>query len=107
MNPIYLDLHIHTSDDPDSPNTNYNLNDLKTGVEKFAGVENCLISITDHNFINETVYIKAVSVFLNLILGVELHIRNYPEAPLYHCHMLFNVQEINADVIKNMYTFRG
>jgi hypothetical protein len=102
MNPIYLDVHIHTSDDPDSPNTNYNLSKLKIGVEKYANEQNCLLSITDHNFINEPVYLKAVNCFSNLILGVELHIRNYPEAPSYHCHILFNVPEINADVIQNI-----
>jgi hypothetical protein len=102
MNPIYLDVHIHTSDDPDVPNTNYNLSKLMIGVEKYANEQNCLLSITDHNFINEPVYLKAVNCFSNLILGVELHIRNYPEAPSYHCHILFNVPEINADVIQNI-----
>ena len=102
MNPIYLDLHIHTSNDPDSPNSNYNLNTLKSGVEKIAGGNNYLISFTDHNFINETVYIDAIKFFSNLILGVELHIRNYSEAPSYHCHILFNIQEINTIEIRNI-----
>jgi len=100
MNPIYLDLHIHTSQDPDSPNKNYDLKTLKSKLECCAGGDSYLISLTDHNFINETIYLRAVDCLANLILGVELHIRNYKDSPPYHCHILFNVEQINAEKIR-------
>ena len=73
-------------------------------VNSTLNVEEPLISITDHNFINETVYLNATVLFLNLILGAELHIRNYPDAPPYHCHILFNIQSINTDEIRKINT---
>lgn len=102
MNPIYVDIHIHTSDNPDSLNLHYDLRTLKRGIESIAGGDNYLVSITDHNVVNEKVYIQAVSELANIILGVELHIRNYPEAPPYHCHILFNLKKINTDEIRKI-----
>ena len=40
MNPIYVDFHIHTSDDPDSPNKNYNIKALIKSIELYAGGAN-------------------------------------------------------------------
>jgi hypothetical protein len=102
MNTIYLDIHIHTSDNPDSLTHNYDIEALKRGIESIAGGNNYLVSLTDHNVINEKIYLQAVTDLANLILGVELHIRNYPEAPPYHCHLLFNLEEINADNIRKI-----
>jgi len=102
MNPIYLDIHIHTSDDPDLLNLNYDLKTLKNGIESIAGSDNYLVSLTDHNVINEKIYLQAVNHLANLILGVELHIRNYPEAPPYHCHILFNLEQITAIEIQKI-----
>jgi len=57
------------------------------------------ISLTDHNTINKKIYLEAVGLFDHLILGVELHIRNYEDARPYHCHILFDLDEINEAAI--------
>lgn len=59
MEPIYLDLHIHTSDDPNNLNVNYDLDLLISKVTEVAGGSNFLVSFTDHNVINEKVYLEA------------------------------------------------
>ena len=102
MNPIYLDIHIHTSYNPDSLNTNYDLVALKNGIESISGGQDYLVSLTDHNVINEKVYLRAINELANIILGVELHIRNYLEAPPYHCHILFNLDQITAVNIRKI-----
>lgn len=104
MNPVYLDIHIHTSDNPDSLNANYDIGALKKGIESIAGGEDYLISLTDHNAINENAYLRAANELGHIILGVELHIRNYHQSPPYHCHMLFNFDQIAADEIKKINT---
>ncbi len=102
MEPVFIDFHIHTSSNFESPNENYNLAALKAGIEKIAGDQPYLISLTDHNFINRKVYLEAVQEIENILLGVELHIRNYPECKPYHCHMIFNVQDISEAVIDDV-----
>ena len=88
MDPVYLDLHIHTSDDPDRLNEQYDLETLISKVEAVAGGSNFLISLTDHNVLNEKVYLKAAQrIPKNIILGIELHIRAHSDvdAKAYHC----------------------
>lgn len=102
MEPVYLDLHIHTSPNFEKPNEDYNLNDLKSGIEKIANGAPYLISITDHNFVNKKIYLKALNEIKNLLLGVELHIRNYKECKPYHCHIIFNVNKIDEAVIDDI-----
>jgi hypothetical protein len=102
MNPVYLDLHIHTSDDPDNLNPDYNLELLVENINKYTNNSTFLISITDHNTINKTVYLKAVELGLNILIGVELHIKNYPDCPPYHCHIYFNLNEITPDIIDDI-----
>ena len=58
MNPIYIDLHIHTSEDPNSLNKSYNINLLEKNIRKFTSNSDYLISLTDHNTINEDIYLK-------------------------------------------------
>jgi len=53
MDPVYLDLHIHTSKNPNSLNENYDLDTLINKVEDAAQGSNFLISFTDHNTINK------------------------------------------------------
>ena len=101
MNPIYLDIHIHTSDNPDSLNTSYDLASLESAIESICGGDNYLVSFTDHNIVNEKVYVKAIKELANIILGVELHIRNYTQAPPYHCHILFNFIHLLKDFVIN------
>ena len=107
MNPVYLDLHIHTSGDPRSLNENYDLDTLIKNVREKAQGDDFLISLTDHNTINEKVYLKAAkSVGDNLILGVELHIQTHQDEPTkaYHCHIYFNFdgKEIDSKSIKDI-----
>ena len=99
MEPVFLDFHIHTSSNFEVPNESYDLAALKTGIESIADGSPYLISISDHNFINKKIYLKAANEIQNILLGVELHIRNYDECKPYHCHIIFNVQDINDEVI--------
>lgn len=105
MIPIYLDLHIHTSDDPENLNKKYDLDTLISKIEETAQGEDFLISLTDHNTINEEVYLDAAKKLNGkIILGVELHIKAYEgnDTSSYHCHIYFNLEEINSDVIQDL-----
>lgn len=102
MKPVFIDFHIHTSGDPNKPNQNYEIEILKQKIEEIADGDEFLISLTDHNFVNKTAYLKAVKVIDNLLLGAELHVRNFPEANPYHCHILFNCDEITGEVIDDV-----
>lgn len=112
MGPIYTDIHIHTSDNPDSINTNYNVSVLADKITAVSGGAHCLISLTDHNTINKKAYLDFLNLgrpSFTLLLGVELHVHNYPEAPAYHCHAIFKspiteeqIDKINA-VLDELY----
>lgn len=107
MHPVYLDLHIHTSKDPNNLNQNYDLDTLINRVSEKAGGNEYLISITDHNTINEKVYLEAFNKIGNkLILGVELHIQTHrgQDSKAYHCHIYFDFDgaEITSDIIKDI-----
>lgn len=106
MEPIYIDIHVHTSDDPDKLNTSYDINTLFSKITSYGQNAMCLLSLTDHNTINKKAYIDALELKnpkIKLLLGAELHIHNYVEAPAYHCHILFksditeeSIDKINA-----------
>lgn len=106
MEPIYIDIHVHTSDDPDKLNTSYDINTLFSKITSSGQNAMCLLSLTDHNTINKKAYIDALELKnpkIKLLLGAELHIHNYVEAPAYHCHILFksditeeSIDKINA-----------
>ncbi len=102
MRPVFLDFHIHTSSNFESPNEDYDLLELKSSVERIANGSPYLISITDHNFVNKKVYLEAVREIENILLGVELHVRNYKECKPYHCHIIFNISDINEQVINDV-----
>jgi hypothetical protein len=102
MDPVFIDFHIHTSDNPENLNNSYDIEMLKTKIEEIAGEAEYLISITDHNTINKPVYLKAIQTIEHILLGVELHIRNYDTAKPYHCHLLFNIKEIDAPTIDDI-----
>lgn len=91
MQPVYIDLHIHTSEDANHPNENYDVAELVSQIKRQNGDAPFMISLTDHNTINKTAYLKAKSLGINLVLGVELHIQNREEVKSYHCHIYFNV----------------
>lgn len=102
MNPIYIDLHIHTSENPNQINENYDLECLINKIKKYNNDSDFLISLTDHNAINKSAYLKAVELGINIILGVELHIKNYENAPAYHCHIYFDLGSITETVINDL-----
>lgn len=89
LEPVYLDLHIHTSKDPDQLNAAYDIATLQEKVQECAMGAPYLISLTDHNTINKVAYLDAASLFPHLLIGAELHVRNYQDEPPYHCHIFF------------------
>lgn len=101
MQPIYIDLHIHTSENANNLNTNYDIAELVGQIKKLNGDSPFMISLTDRNTINKSAYLKAQNLGLNLIIGVELHIQNRAEAKSYHCHIYFNAP-IEDDVIDSL-----
>lgn len=102
MNPIYLDTHIHTSDNPKEVNNSYDLDTLVKKIREFNNDSVFLISLTDHNMVNKSAYLKAKAQSLNIILGVELHIKNYVGCPAYHCHIYFDLDEITEEIIDDI-----
>lgn len=98
MEPVYLDLHIHTSKNPDQLDAAYDATTLHEKVLACAMGSPYLISLTDHNTINKMVYLHAASLFPHLLIGAELHVRNYHDAPPYHSHIFFR-SPVDADTI--------
>lgn len=101
MNPVYIDVHIHTSENPDSLNQNYDVDTLFVNVRKQAQGLHALISLTDHNVINKQAYLDALSKCnddIHLMLGVELHVHYIKDTEAYHCHIFFK-NDITADII--------
>lgn len=101
MNPIYLDLHIHTSENPDSLVDRYDIEKLIEKIKITSNDSDYLISITDHNTVNKKVYLDARNKIKNLLLGVELHVRNYLDTIPYHCHIYFD-KPIEEDIIDDI-----
>lgn len=104
MKPIYIDIHIHTSEDANNLNETYNCSILMENVRKIAGDAEVILSLTDHNTINKTAYLDLKDKADHLILGAELHIRKYEECPPYHCHILLNlpIEECYIDEVNKI-----
>lgn len=112
MEPVYIDIHIHTSSNPDNLNVDYDVETLFSKVRSKAQGQSILLSFTDHNVINKKAYINALDTCrtdIHLILGVELHIHYVPETEAYHCHMFFknevteqSIDDING-ILKRLY----
>lgn len=102
MEPVYIDLHIHTSEDPANLSQDYDIDLLVKKIAEYTGNSKFLISLTDHNVINKAAYMKAKAVVGNLLLGVELHVTNYSDAPRYHCHIYFKAEEITEEIIDDI-----
>lgn len=98
MEPVYLDLHIHTSEDPDQLDASYDIATLHEKVRAYAMGSPYLISLTDHNTINKVAYLHAATLFPHLLIGAELHVRNYRDESPYHCHIFFR-SPVAADTI--------
>lgn len=106
MNLVYTDIHIHTSQNPDSINRDYNWRKLVEKIRVIANGADILISLTDHNTINKEVYLDLNShlaefPMLHLLLGVELHIKYSEGSPAYHCHAIFKCK-INSENIDSI-----
>jgi len=104
MEPVYLDLHIHTSENPDLLDPSYDVATLHKRIEASAAGSAYLISLTDHNTMNKAAYLNAVSLFSNVLMGAELHVRNYPAEQPYHCHIFFRapVSSDNIDALNTV-----
>ena len=100
LKPIFLDLHIHTSENADRINTNYDVKKLVEKILDYNGNSESLISLTDHNTINKKAYEQLVGLDekINVLLGIELHIRNYKEAEPYHAHIFFKLDDIIHEI---------
>ncbi len=93
LDPVYIDIHIHTSENPNNLNEHYDIRKLFERIDVNAQGAESVISLTDHNVINKNAYLEAVALGdkkIHLVLGAELHIHNFQNAPAYHCHMLIN-----------------
>lgn len=104
MNPIYLDLHIHTSENANQPNVAYDMAELVRKIKELNGDSDFLISLTDHNTINKSAYLKGQALGVKMILGVELHIKLHSDVKSYHCHIFFNLEisEENIDKLNDI-----
>ncbi len=102
MNAVYTDIHIHTSDNPNQLNSDYDVDLLVQNIKRQSVSKPALVSLTDHNTINRNAYVKLAShENVHPILGVELHIRKFENAKPYHCHLLINTS-ISEDVIDDI-----
>ena len=99
MQPVYLDLHIHTYPNADKPTSGYDVATLVKKIKEYNGNEPFLISFTDHNTINKEAYLAAKALDIRMLLGAELHIKNHDDVEAFHCHIYFNldVTEVNID----------
>ena len=108
MNVTYVDLHIHTSENADELVENYNVDKLIERLKEESNNKEILISLTDHNVINIDAYMKLKEKNeINLIVGVELHIRNHDNRPAYHCHIYFDIDEINETKLEEINKILG
>lgn len=99
MKPVYIDLHIHTSDDPNNLKTDYDIDVLIEKIKEKTHGFDSLISFTDHNTINKEVYLLAKDKVPNLIIGAELHVRHDDKKRPYHCHIYFKTDIISSSII--------
>lgn len=110
MQPVYIDLHIHTYPNANDRSTDYDVVTLVRKIEEYNNDEPFLISFTDHNTINKKAYLAAKAIGVNLLLGAELHIKNHDDVEAFHCHIYFNMdvteENIKAlnEILDKLYT---
>ena len=104
VQPVYIDIHIHTSDNPNIINKDYDVDSLLEKIKEVSKGKEVLISLTDHNTLNRNAYMALCDKDINVIMGAELHIKKYDSAPPYHCHILFDcdVSEKNIESINGI-----
>lgn len=98
MEAVYVDIHIHTTENPNNMSCSYDVKALVENVKTLSKENPVLLSLTDHNTINKKAYLDLKKEEVSVVLGVELHIKKYPDAPPYHCHIIFNT-EITEEII--------
>lgn len=98
MKCCYIDIHIHTSENANELNKNFDIDKLEKKIKEYSKNNDYLISLTDHNIINIDTYEKMYNKKMNFLVGVELHIRNYDNCPPYHCHFIFNFEKFITDL---------
>ena len=98
MQPVYIDLHIHTYLDANNRTTDYDVATLVRKIKEYNGDEPFLISFTDHNTINKDVYLSAKAIGVKLMLGAELHIKNHDDEEAFHCHIYFNLDVTGENI---------
>lgn len=101
MVPVFVDVHIHTSENPNKLDANFDVEKLLENVKNTGG-DDFLIALSDHNTINKQAYLNILRLTDKVILAAELHIQNYEGRPPYHCHIIFNVDSINDETIDNI-----
>jgi hypothetical protein len=91
MLPVFIDIHIHTSSNPEHLNQNYDYAALGTAIATIVEDNPFLLSLTDHNVINKRAYLSIPeSLYGRFLLGSELHILNRTTDKIYHCHIIFS-----------------
>lgn len=109
MLPVYTDIHIHTSENANNLNNNYDVDSLLSNIRRISNNNPILISLTDHNTINKDAYLRLINKINSVILGAELHIKKFKDKQPYHCHILFsniiNEKEIDKinEILDNLY----
>ena len=98
MKSAFVDIHIHTSPNPNEPNEKYEVDVLVEKVKEMAKGHPVILSLTDHNMLNKKAYLDLNGKVDRVLLGVELHIKKYEDAQPYHCHAIFR-DEISEKVI--------
>lgn len=98
MTSAFVDIHIHTSDNPNKPKDNYEVDVLVEKVKKIAKGHPIILSLTDHNMLNKKAYLDLLGKVDRVLLGVELHIKKYDDAQPYHCHAIFR-NEVSEEAI--------
>ena len=101
MKVIYVDIHIHTSQNPNNLSSDDNISRLLCNARNFLEYNLVLLSLTNHNTINKSVYLKLINQNISVVLVVEFHIEQYPDAPPYYCHIIFN-SEITEEIINSI-----
>lgn len=102
--PFYCDLHIHSLPNANNKETAYDGGELFNRVSTMAAGHVSLISLTDHNTINEAAYKQMTSYADNgllVLLGVELTIRP-ASGKTYHAHAYFDADPTDSNVISKI-----
>jgi len=110
VEPAYVDIHIHTSNNPEALTDNYDYEALERGVKAIACDKPFLLSFSDHNTINKHAYLNLPSSLANaFLIGVELTVKNSTTDIPYHCHAVFsnaitqdNIDSLNA-ILDSLY----